>query len=261
MFFSFWLRTLYQPNMSLFDILGMRLNNQLIFWCVQEQFGQNPTDSTYKFKSLCIILIWREVSQLCTEMSFRGNLLTLTLWVHFTICTSLLLTFNFCPLAVASMRSYTYLKSDSTHTHTQLLYWISFLVLSALHWPASSSSWDLSSSVFRDTAANDESMATVLFTNLLSQLDRVRSQEQNFLQRHNMKIIQQQLQVCHLPFISMLLCHKRVKLQWGLHFFGVFLQECEWFKPTVLKLHKIIICSLLILAALWVLPFYSNYPK
>nr|XP_020475827.1 signal transducer and activator of transcription 4-like [Monopterus albus] len=46
-----------------------------------------------------------------------------------------------------------------------------------------------------DTAANDESMATVLFTNLLSQLERVRSQEQNFLQRHNMKIIQQQLQV------------------------------------------------------------------
>uniref|UniRef100_A0A8D3BYJ6 Signal transducer and activator of transcription n=1 Tax=Scophthalmus maximus TaxID=52904 RepID=A0A8D3BYJ6_SCOMX len=46
-----------------------------------------------------------------------------------------------------------------------------------------------------DTAANDESLATVLFTNLLSQLERVRSQEQNFLQRHNMKIIQQQLQV------------------------------------------------------------------
>ncbi|KAF3842667.1 hypothetical protein F7725_001516 [Dissostichus mawsoni] len=46
-----------------------------------------------------------------------------------------------------------------------------------------------------DTAANEESMAGVLFTNLLSQLDRVRSQEQNFLQRHNMKIIQQQLQV------------------------------------------------------------------
>lgn len=52
----------------------------------------------------------------------------------------------------------------------------------------------------RDTAANDDSMATVLFTNLLSQLDRVRSQEQNFLQRHNMKMIQQQLQVCHLLF-------------------------------------------------------------
>uniref|UniRef100_A0A665W7F9 Signal transducer and activator of transcription n=1 Tax=Echeneis naucrates TaxID=173247 RepID=A0A665W7F9_ECHNA len=46
-----------------------------------------------------------------------------------------------------------------------------------------------------DTAANDESVAAVLFTNLLSQLERVRSQEQNFLQRHNMKIIQQQLQV------------------------------------------------------------------
>lgn len=49
----------------------------------------------------------------------------------------------------------------------------------------------------RETAANDDSMATVMFTNLLSQLDRVRSQEQNFLQRHNMKMIQQQLQVCH----------------------------------------------------------------
>ncbi|XP_075886531.1 signal transducer and activator of transcription 4 [Nelusetta ayraudi] len=46
-----------------------------------------------------------------------------------------------------------------------------------------------------DTAANDDSMATVMFANLLSQLDRVRSQEQNFLQRHNMKMIQQQLQV------------------------------------------------------------------
>ncbi|XP_042282943.1 signal transducer and activator of transcription 4 isoform X2 [Thunnus maccoyii] len=46
-----------------------------------------------------------------------------------------------------------------------------------------------------DTAANDESMAAVQFNNLLSQLERVRSQEQNFLQRHNMKIIQQQLQV------------------------------------------------------------------
>ncbi|XP_070694438.1 signal transducer and activator of transcription 4 [Pempheris klunzingeri] len=46
-----------------------------------------------------------------------------------------------------------------------------------------------------ETAANDESMASVLFTNLLSQLERVRSREQNFLQRHNMKIIQQQLQV------------------------------------------------------------------
>lgn len=49
----------------------------------------------------------------------------------------------------------------------------------------------------RDTAANDDSMATVMFANLLSQLDRVRLQEQNFLQRHNMKMIQQQLQVCH----------------------------------------------------------------
>uniref|UniRef100_A0A672GE34 Signal transducer and activator of transcription n=1 Tax=Salarias fasciatus TaxID=181472 RepID=A0A672GE34_SALFA len=46
-----------------------------------------------------------------------------------------------------------------------------------------------------DTAVNDESMATVLFKNLLSQLERTRSQELNFLQRHNMKIIQQQLQL------------------------------------------------------------------
>ena len=53
---------------------------------------------------------------------------------------------------------------------------------------------------FRDTAVDDESMAAVLFTNLLSQLEKVRLLEQNFLQRHNMKIIQQQLQVhhCHL---------------------------------------------------------------
>lgn len=46
-----------------------------------------------------------------------------------------------------------------------------------------------------ETAANDESMATVMFNNLLSQMEKVRSQEQNFLQRHNMKIIHQLLQV------------------------------------------------------------------
>ncbi|CAB1346703.1 unnamed protein product [Coregonus sp. 'balchen'] len=46
-----------------------------------------------------------------------------------------------------------------------------------------------------DTAANHESMATVLLSNLLSQLDRQCSQEQNFLQRHNLKIINQQLQI------------------------------------------------------------------
>ena len=34
------LGTLYQPNMCLFDVLGMRLNNQLSLWCVQEQLGQ-----------------------------------------------------------------------------------------------------------------------------------------------------------------------------------------------------------------------------
>uniref|UniRef100_A0A674NX69 Signal transducer and activator of transcription 4 n=1 Tax=Takifugu rubripes TaxID=31033 RepID=A0A674NX69_TAKRU len=45
-----------------------------------------------------------------------------------------------------------------------------------------------------DTAASDESLSAVLFTNLLSQLDRVRAHELNFLQRHNMKMIQQQLQ-------------------------------------------------------------------
>uniref|UniRef100_A0AAQ4Q120 Signal transducer and activator of transcription n=1 Tax=Gasterosteus aculeatus aculeatus TaxID=481459 RepID=A0AAQ4Q120_GASAC len=52
-----------------------------------------------------------------------------------------------------------------------------------------------------EIAASDESMAAVLFRDLLSQLDKVRLQEQNFLQRHNMKIIQQQLQVCHPPFL------------------------------------------------------------
>uniref|UniRef100_A0A668AAI0 Signal transducer and activator of transcription n=1 Tax=Myripristis murdjan TaxID=586833 RepID=A0A668AAI0_9TELE len=46
-----------------------------------------------------------------------------------------------------------------------------------------------------DTAASDESMAAVMFTNLLSQLERLWSQEHNFLQRHNLKIINQQLQV------------------------------------------------------------------
>ncbi|XP_053732705.1 signal transducer and activator of transcription 4-like isoform X2 [Synchiropus splendidus] len=46
-----------------------------------------------------------------------------------------------------------------------------------------------------DTAANDESMAAVLFTDMIAQVERLRSQEQNFLQRHNLKIIQQHLQV------------------------------------------------------------------
>ncbi|KAJ8349673.1 hypothetical protein SKAU_G00248030 [Synaphobranchus kaupii] len=46
-----------------------------------------------------------------------------------------------------------------------------------------------------DTASNNESMAAVLFSNLLTQLERLCSQEQNFLQRHNMKRIHQQLQV------------------------------------------------------------------
>ncbi|XP_034042751.1 signal transducer and activator of transcription 4-like isoform X5 [Thalassophryne amazonica] len=46
-----------------------------------------------------------------------------------------------------------------------------------------------------ETAANEESVAKVLFSSLLTQLDRMCSQESNFLQRHNMKIIKQQLQV------------------------------------------------------------------
>uniref|UniRef100_A0A8C5ER19 Signal transducer and activator of transcription n=1 Tax=Gouania willdenowi TaxID=441366 RepID=A0A8C5ER19_GOUWI len=46
-----------------------------------------------------------------------------------------------------------------------------------------------------DTAVSDEPMAAMLFKNLLSQLERVRLQEQVFLQRHNMKMIQQHLQM------------------------------------------------------------------
>ncbi|KAK7938811.1 hypothetical protein WMY93_002137 [Mugilogobius chulae] len=46
-----------------------------------------------------------------------------------------------------------------------------------------------------ELASNDESVATVMFNNLLTQMEKVRTQEQNFLQRHNMKIIHQQLQV------------------------------------------------------------------
>uniref|UniRef100_A0A096LXQ5 Signal transducer and activator of transcription n=1 Tax=Poecilia formosa TaxID=48698 RepID=A0A096LXQ5_POEFO len=56
-----------------------------------------------------------------------------------------------------------------------------------------------------DSAVNDESMASVLFTNLQTQLEKVRSQEQNFLQRHNMKIIQQQLQVTASPALFLVL--------------------------------------------------------
>lgn len=46
-----------------------------------------------------------------------------------------------------------------------------------------------------ESASNDETVAAVMFSNLLSQMEKVRSQEQNFLQRHNMKIIHQQLQM------------------------------------------------------------------
>ncbi|XP_055011818.1 signal transducer and activator of transcription 4 isoform X2 [Boleophthalmus pectinirostris] len=46
-----------------------------------------------------------------------------------------------------------------------------------------------------ELASNDDSVAAVMFSNLLTQMEKVRSQEQNFLQRHNMKIIHQQLQV------------------------------------------------------------------
>uniref|UniRef100_A0AAY4EFR0 Signal transducer and activator of transcription n=1 Tax=Denticeps clupeoides TaxID=299321 RepID=A0AAY4EFR0_9TELE len=46
-----------------------------------------------------------------------------------------------------------------------------------------------------ETASNHESMAAVLFNNFLIQLERQCSQEQNFLHRHNLKRIYQQLQV------------------------------------------------------------------
>lgn len=65
---------------------------------------------------------------------------------------------------------------------------------------------DVDVCVVRETAASDESLSAVLFTNLLSQLDRVRSHELNFLQRHNMKIIQQQLQVSPEPRGTRMFC-------------------------------------------------------
>ncbi|MGH0116187.1 UNVERIFIED_CONTAM: hypothetical protein FKN15_000114 [Acipenser sinensis] len=46
-----------------------------------------------------------------------------------------------------------------------------------------------------DAASNSESMATVLFHNLLSQLEEQCSQEKMFLQRHNLKRIKQQIEV------------------------------------------------------------------
>uniref|UniRef100_A0A8C4ZXZ7 Signal transducer and activator of transcription n=1 Tax=Gadus morhua TaxID=8049 RepID=A0A8C4ZXZ7_GADMO len=46
-----------------------------------------------------------------------------------------------------------------------------------------------------ETAERNESMAAMLFTNLLGQLERSCAQEPNFLQRHNLKIIHQQLQM------------------------------------------------------------------
>ena len=50
-----------EPNMCLFDTLGMRRNNQLSLWCVQEQLEQNP----YWFYLLIFIffeLYWYDVS-------------------------------------------------------------------------------------------------------------------------------------------------------------------------------------------------------
>ena len=35
-------RALSQAKMLVFDLLGMRLNNQLSLWCVYQQLGQNP---------------------------------------------------------------------------------------------------------------------------------------------------------------------------------------------------------------------------
>ncbi|XP_057708651.1 signal transducer and activator of transcription 4 isoform X2 [Corythoichthys intestinalis] len=46
-----------------------------------------------------------------------------------------------------------------------------------------------------DSAAGNDSLAAVLFTDLLCQLEVALSRELNFLQRHNMKLIQQHLQV------------------------------------------------------------------
>uniref|UniRef100_A0A8C2XK90 Signal transducer and activator of transcription 4 n=1 Tax=Cyclopterus lumpus TaxID=8103 RepID=A0A8C2XK90_CYCLU len=79
-----------------------------------------------------------------------------------------------------------------------------------------------------DIAANDESMAVVLFTDLLSQLDQVRSQEQNFLQRHNMKIIQQQLQVSHPSFtLSCPVVIAQLLAQFSTGIMGVVIKEID----------------------------------
>lgn len=50
-------------------------------------------------------------------------------------------------------------------------------------------------SVFRETAMNHEAMAMVLFNNFLTQLESHCTQEPNFLHRHNLKRIFQQIQV------------------------------------------------------------------
>ena len=70
----------YQPKTLVFNVLGMRLSNQLSFCCVCKQQQQtNPTDPTFKFKSL-LILIWREVQ----FALHRGMLFTLIFRVHFS---------------------------------------------------------------------------------------------------------------------------------------------------------------------------------
>ncbi|CAL8240487.1 unnamed protein product [Merluccius merluccius] len=49
-----------------------------------------------------------------------------------------------------------------------------------------------------EAAEHNESLAAMLFTNLLDQLERSCAQEHNFLQRHNLKLINQQLQVKYI---------------------------------------------------------------
>lgn len=89
------LRMLCQPKMSVFDIPGLRLNDQPSFWCVDEHLWQILLILTWGLIVLWIIFVWCEV-QLALQ---RGILLTSILWVHFRACTVLfLLKWTMCVL-------------------------------------------------------------------------------------------------------------------------------------------------------------------
>ena len=93
------LGTLHQPNMCLSDVLGTRLNNQLSSWCLQEQLGINPTDSSF--------ILGRNILQ--KDVYFHTCTFTFT-WVkklkqHFYFYQSLFISFYISSSRLSQARS------------------------------------------------------------------------------------------------------------------------------------------------------------